>query len=471
MRRLSPLTFFAVLPLLLITAAAQAGTYYVATNGSNSTGDGSISNPWATITYAAQAGSVYSDLTAGRGATIYVRGGIYYGPVGVWVYGTSAGRLVIQAYPDEHPILDGSSNMGTTTDVVTVGVAYVDFIGFEIRNAPHVGYDAWGQSYGRILNNTIHDSQGDAIYVGHDTPGTAHDLLIQGNNIFHNCLSNSARNTSGGWPQAIGVGHSPYITVSYNRIYRNYGEGIIMGYTDNSSVVGNEVFDNYSNEIYLNYAQTTKVDGNFCYSYDPTFYRDYDGTGNWQPADGIVIANEHSSTSSTHTLANDDIINNVVLHAYWGIGYWRSDSGISTVRFANNTVYDATKNVVHFDEDSTATGIEFKNNIFALPSGSTATLTGSHTLANTWVTALPTTGMTYAYNLWTSDPGSPAHTTSTNDQIGSPGFVNATGRDVADFRVTSTSLAKDHGTTLSYNTVDYTRKTRSGTYDIGAYEC
>lgn len=461
-----------LLAIVLLVPAAQAGTYYVATNGSDTTGDGSLTNPWATISYAVQTSTVYGDLTNNRGATIYVRGGIYYGPVAVWVNGTATGRLVISAYPDEHPILDGSANMGTVTDVVTIGRAYIDFIGFEIRNAPHVGYDAWGQTYGRILNNTIHDSQGDAIFVGHDTPGRAHDLLISGNNIFHNCLSNKARNTSGGWPQAIGVSNSPYVTVSYNRVYRNYGEGIIMGYTDNGAVIGNEVFDNYSNEIYLNYAQTTKVDGNFCYSYDPTFYRDYSGTGNWQPADGIVAANEHSNTTSTHTLANCDIVNNVVLHAYWGIGYWRSDAGVSNLHFYNNTVYDATKDVLHFDEDATALGIEFKNNIFALPSGSTAALTGSKTLAGTTVTALPSTGMTYAWNLWSSDPGSPAHTTSSNDQIGSPGFVNAAGRDVADFKLTSTSIAKDTGTSGVSATVpvDYTRKPRSGNYDIGAYE-
>lgn len=35
-------------------AVAAAGLFYVATNGSNSRGDGSDGNPWATISYAIQ---------------------------------------------------------------------------------------------------------------------------------------------------------------------------------------------------------------------------------------------------------------------------------------------------------------------------------------------------------------------------------------------------------------------------------
>jgi parallel beta-helix repeat protein len=467
MRRLQ---FLFLISTFLLVSAAQAGTYYVATTGSNTTGNGSITNPWATVSYAVQTGTVYGDLTNNRGATIYVRGGIYYGPVAVWVSGTSTGRLIIQAYPDEHPIFDGSANMGTTTDVVTIGGAYTDFIGFEIRNSPHVGYDGWGQTYGRILNNTIHDSQGDAIYIGHDTAGGVHDIVISGNTIYHNCLSNQARtNTSGGWPQTIGVNACANTTVSYNRIFRNYGEGIILGYTDNSSIVGNEVFDNYAVEIYLEHARTTVVDGNFCYSYDPDYYRNL-GSGTYRPADGISIANEHVSPASTHTLANDDIINNVVLHAHWGLGYWRDDAGISNVRWANNSVYDATSDALHIDYDLTASGNIVENNIFALSSGSSANPAGALDLSGNPTTTLQSTGMTYRYNLWSTAPPSPAHTTSNNDQVGTPGFVKPGGHDVNDYKLTSTALAKDHGSTLSYVTIDLTRKTRSGTYELGAYE-
>lgn len=471
--RLQRLALTLTLCTLAIAVSASAGTYYVATNGNNSTGTGSITNPFATISGACLNGTLYSDLTAGNPVTIYVRGGIYYGNVGVWIDGTANGRLTIQAYPGEYPILDGSANMGTDTEVVTVGGAYVDFIGFEIRNSPHVGYVGWGQTYGKLLNCTIHDSQGDGIWIGEDTPGVAHDMLIAGNTVYRNCLSNSARtNLSGGWPQAIGISAVPNTMVRNNRVFRNYGEGIIMGAVDNSSVIGNEVFDNFSNNIYLEHSQTTTVDGNLCYSFDTNYYRNY-GTSsspNWQPAMGIVLANEHPDTPTTHTLANNTIINNVIIHPYWGIGYWRDDSGIAGIKFANNTVYDPTGDALHFDYDSTATGIVFENNIFALSSGSTARVAGAYNLSGNSTTTLQSTGFTYRYNLWSTAPSAPAHTSTSNDQVGSPGFILAGGRNAEDYKLTSTSLAKDHGVTLTYVPTDYARKPRGGTWEIGAHE-
>jgi hypothetical protein len=83
-------------------------------------------------------------------------------------------------------------------------------------------------------------------------------------------------------------------------------------------------------------------------------------------------------------------------------------------------------------------------------------------------TTLQSTGFTFRYNLWSTAPSAPAHTTTFNDQIGSPGFILAGGRNAEDYKLTSTSLAKDHGVTLSYVTTDYARKPRSGTYEIGA---
>ncbi|MDQ3280764.1 MAG: right-handed parallel beta-helix repeat-containing protein [Acidobacteriota bacterium] len=468
--RLQRLAIALPLLTLLLTVTASAGTYYVATNGNNSTGNGTITNPFATISGACQNGTVYSDLTAGNPVTIYVRGGIYYGHVGVWIDGTVNGRLTIQAYPGEYPILDGSANMGTYTDVVSVGGAYVDFIGFEIRNAAHVGYVGWGQTYGKLLNCIIHDSQGDGIWIGHDTPGTAHDMVIAGNTVYRNCLSNSARtNLSGGWPQAIGIGGTPNTVVRNNRVFRNYGEGIIIGMGDNTSVIGNEVFDNFSNNIYLEHAQTTTVDGNLCYAFDTNYYRNY-GNNSWRPAMGIAMANEHPSTPTTHTLANNTIINNVIIHAYWGIGYWRDDSGIANTRIANNTIYDPTGDALHIDYDTTATGMVIENNIFALPSGSTARSAAGYDLTGNTTTTLQATGYTFRYNLWSTAPSAPAHTTTSNDQIGSPTFALAGGRNAEDYKLTSTSLGKDQGSTLSYVTVDYARKPRSAPYDMGAWE-
>jgi phage-related tail fiber protein len=47
----------------------MAGTSCIATNGNNSTGTGTITNPFATISPACLNSTVYADLTAGNHVT------------------------------------------------------------------------------------------------------------------------------------------------------------------------------------------------------------------------------------------------------------------------------------------------------------------------------------------------------------------------------------------------------------------
>lgn len=66
-----------LLPLLALCAAppaaAQGPTFYVATNGNDSTGDGSNANPWATIEHAVD--------QVPDASTILVKPGVYNGRV------------------------------------------------------------------------------------------------------------------------------------------------------------------------------------------------------------------------------------------------------------------------------------------------------------------------------------------------------------------------------------------------------
>ena len=60
-------------PTSALTDAPRNGTYYVATGGSDDTGDGSVLYPWATITHALD--------SVPDGSTILVQPGIYTGRV------------------------------------------------------------------------------------------------------------------------------------------------------------------------------------------------------------------------------------------------------------------------------------------------------------------------------------------------------------------------------------------------------
>ncbi|MFB3890737.1 MAG: choice-of-anchor Q domain-containing protein [Phycisphaerae bacterium] len=58
--------------LLAPLAALRAGTYYIAPNGSDSTGDGSLTRPWGSIRYA-------TDHVPDDGSTVLLRDGLYVG--------------------------------------------------------------------------------------------------------------------------------------------------------------------------------------------------------------------------------------------------------------------------------------------------------------------------------------------------------------------------------------------------------
>lgn len=75
-------------------------TYYVATDGNDSTGDGSIGNPWLTITKG------QSMLSAGD--LLYIRGGYYRESVIMDHQGSTGNPITLKAYTGETPILDGS---------------------------------------------------------------------------------------------------------------------------------------------------------------------------------------------------------------------------------------------------------------------------------------------------------------------------------------------------------------------------
>ena len=60
--------------VLLAPCRVLADTFWVATDGSNTSGDGSSTDPWATIGYA-----VSSGIPAEGGHTILVRDGVYNG--------------------------------------------------------------------------------------------------------------------------------------------------------------------------------------------------------------------------------------------------------------------------------------------------------------------------------------------------------------------------------------------------------
>ena len=110
-----PFPSYEVAPALTtyVSGGSFKNIYYIAPNGSDSSGDGSIGNPWATINGARTGG-------AGPGDLIYFRGGIYTAiqantswRIGYYYYdidGTSTNYTVFSAYPGETPVFNASGD-------------------------------------------------------------------------------------------------------------------------------------------------------------------------------------------------------------------------------------------------------------------------------------------------------------------------------------------------------------------------
>lgn len=430
----------AVTAVAVFAVSADAATYYVATNGSDGA-NGSQAAPFRTLTKAVGL------LRAGD--VVHVRGGVYKETVQITVKGTADSRIVIQSHPGEMAIFDGVGT-GRNVNVITLyKSAYVDLSGFEVRNAGQIGICSWGSNNVRILNNKVHHSFRNGIYVGWDAFGVSYDNVVDGNTVYNNVLENANRAfPNGGWATGVSMNYTDRGRVTNNRIYENDGEGIVTILSKYTLIEGNELSDNFSVGVYVDNSRFVKVNANLIYS-----------TGNSRyyrigyPASGMATANEyydHALPSSDNTFTN-----NIVINSRWGFFYGAYDAGggLKNATVANNTFYKAASTMIWIEKDSHA-GNVFENNIFYQ--------VGGHGMLD--VTG---NGVTYRHNVWYGAPIDAAAT----DIIADPRFTNPGGFKAADYKLTALSPALHSGRDLSATVRDdFFGAARPSTFDIGAHQ-
>ncbi len=334
-------------------SALERDIYYVAESGDDG-GSGSVNDPFGTIQYAID--------RCRAGDTVIVRGGTYFLPASIWIdaTGTPFAWITIRSYSGERPIIDGSTYSDDASCVIMAG-DYILFSGFEVRNSPRGGITVWGGSHIAIRNNFVHDCQRAGIYVGYSEMSKMRDVVIDDNTVYRTCLSNDPPpvGEGSGWPSGIGVFFVDGAVVSNNRVYENYGEGIIMGLMNGGETYSNIVYDNYSVALYIDNATDVSYHGNHIYDTGKTEFYRYGA-----PANGIQIANE------TYEFANRSnhirVFNNVIIGARKGISYggYQEGGGLHSVSIVNNTVYDSVEALISIDEDDGHTDTEIVNNVF-----------------------------------------------------------------------------------------------------------
>jgi chitodextrinase len=442
MRR-SKVYFAVIISLLLVSVSANAAELFVSLSG-NDANPGTLAAPFRTVDKAA--------FVAAPGDIVSVRAGTYVGRVKIYgSKGTASARIVYRAYPGEKVIFDGT---GVASDKAVVSLndtEYVDFSGFEVRNAPHIGIALWYARQTRVLNNVVHDTVRNGIYVGADTTGVVSDITISGNTVYHTVLENQYHNMSdAGWAGAVVIAYCERAVITRNRIYQNDGEGIIYLRSNHARIAGNEISDSFSANLYIDNARFVVADGNLIYSTgNSRYFRD------GKPSPGIGIANE------TNTIMNpssdNTFTNNVVIGTRWGFFYgnFETGGGLRNTKVVNNTFYRTVDEIIRIDDDAHSNNV-VENNIFDQTGSPAPRYAG-------------TSGTTYRNNLWYGGSAGPA--AGAGDVYGDPLFVNRGTFVAADYRLRAGSPAISAGAnTLSLVPTDHTGSARSLPIDIGAHE-
>jgi parallel beta-helix repeat protein len=425
---------------VLMAGGARAATLYVATSG-NDANSGTLAAPLRTITRAA--------ALARPGDAVEVRGGVYNEVVKISSRGTSSARIAFRPYGSERPVIDGQGSAAGTNLVQLNSAEYVDFSGFEVRNATRIGICGWGAKNIRVRDNEVHHTQRGGIYFGYSSFGSTYDLLIENNDVHDTVLENQYHTMSGGWAQAIGLESTNRATVRGNDVHENDGEGIAFILSDNGLAFANDVSDNYSVGIYLDNAQTTTVDSNFVYSTGNTrYYR----AGH--PAAGIGAANE--TYASSNPLNANLVTNNIVVNTRWGFYYgaYGNGGGLGSTTVANNTFYRATQTMLWLDSGS-HTGSIIENNVFSQAGGAPMTLVDGN-------------GALFRANLWYG--GNAGAAAGAGDILADPQLAAPGQLDPAGYALRDGSPARDRGISVSTIAADFWGNARGLLYDLGAHE-
>ncbi|HET8708865.1 MAG TPA: right-handed parallel beta-helix repeat-containing protein [Candidatus Saccharimonadales bacterium] len=199
-------------------AAATPAGIFVATNGDDATGDGSIAKPFATL------GRAQTAMRAGGPQITYIRGGSYSPPavtssgVTYALYLTAADSGQTWSYypPDGYnsAILDGGSTTATTglDEMITIdGGSNITIDGLQIQHFKWIGIGVHG---------------GEHYYEAHpDNTGMAQGNTIK-NNIVHDGGYDMSVDFGYGYSAISAIYNVPDTTFSHNVVYNILPNGI-----------------------------------------------------------------------------------------------------------------------------------------------------------------------------------------------------------------------------------------------------
>lgn len=402
---------------LLLSAAwplpAGAATYYAGPNGCSDSGPGSASQPFCTLTRAAEA------LVPGD--TLNLLSGTFEGPVRIGSSGEPGRPVIIQAAPEATPVIEGRGvELHDIGLVSLIGVQHVTLRGLTIQNSAY-----WclliSDGQGVVVDKLVINGCDHGGLVARDTTG----LQVTGTEIGRTNLCEGLC-----VHEALTLSNVQDFVVSGCWVHDGTKEGIdAKDGSRSGKIFGNVVQRMAAVAIYLNHATGVEVHDNDVSHNEQVGIQLTTGDG----ATGVPQANQNS------------IYRNVVWENGWdGIHFWKQSPGeMRENRIYNNTFYrNGHQAILIGEDDQTVHGNIIRNNIFVdHPLGG---ITGSAATANT-----------ISNNLF-QQSGEPI---GADAVIGDPLFLDA---DSGDFHLSAGSPAIDRGYPMGLPTV--------GAPDIGAFE-
>jgi hypothetical protein len=208
------------------TGVSLANAFYVSPTGNDTTGDGSLAAPWASLPKAQQA----MEASGGTTMTTYLRAGVYTPTTDTScdcmlnLGNTDNGETWSYYPPDgvDSAIIEGGSTgsgVGPGTVLSVAGSSNVTFDGLTVRNFDGWGfggvnssnitiknniiyngystaqYGAQGVACGQycvswsVLNNVMHDITGGGANIVSAQSGSVSNLIYSGNFVYNTCTS------------------------------------------------------------------------------------------------------------------------------------------------------------------------------------------------------------------------------------------------------------------------------------------
>jgi hypothetical protein len=198
--------YFALLLILIAAYPAYSSTYFVSTTGNDTTGDGSIGNPWRTI---------------GKGVSMAAAGDIIYVRAGTYAYTGSSdaislpiksgssetNRCSLIGYNGERPFLDFSAKTGTSADGIQISGSYWFVKGFDCKGAPHNGIQIRG-GYNIIEFCSFYENRNTGVQL---EAGASYNQIINCDSYYNFDAHNNGEDADGFAPKTdVGTGNYFY---------------------------------------------------------------------------------------------------------------------------------------------------------------------------------------------------------------------------------------------------------------------